>query len=251
MESSCNNCNLRYNMNRIKDRLEHIIVEKNQSLLDSQVIYLSQLLDNFIYKCTFCSKDINCLSKLNSKDILNSNVNSTFKYLKNNHFIISLYFYMSQAIKNNQFIYLSMDENLYNDLLNILKITSFPTEYIKFKSIKEVIVSNKNGGLAELEEKIKYISSEDNIKKYNGFRWISQPTYAIKNTSFNDFWNWEMNLSEALRNTNVNSYLSFVHKKYKYINEDKYINEPVIDKSSYANSHDLDDLLFKGLEYKF
>lgn len=251
MNSSCNNCNLKYDMERIKDRLEHIIVEKKQSLLDEQVIYLSQLLDNFIYKCTFCNKDIICLSELNSNHLLNSKVNSTFKYLENNHFLISLYFYMSQAVKKNQLIYLSMEENLYNDLLKILKINSFPTEYIKFRSVKEVIISNKNGGLIELKEKIKDISLEDDIKKYNGYRWISQPTYAIKNTSFNDFWDWEMNLGEALANINVNSSLSFVHKKYTQTNADKYINEPVIDKSLNVNSYELDDLLFKGLEYKF
>lgn len=75
--------------------------------------------------------------------------------------------------------------------------------------------------------------------------------HKIKNTSFNDFWDWEMNLGEALANTNVNSSLSFVHKKYTQINADKYINEPVIDKSLNVNSYGLDDLLFKGLEYKF
>ena len=158
---------------------------------------------------------------------------------------------MSQGIKNNQMIYLSMEESLYNDLLNILKINSFPTEYIKFRSIKEVIISNNNGGLIELEEKIKDISLEDDVKKYNGFRWISQPTYAIKNTSLKDFYNWEMNLGEALINTNANSSLGFVYKKYNYMNEDKYINEPIIDTSINVNSYVLDDLLFKGVDYKF
>ena len=72
MNSSCTNCNLNYDMEKIKDRLEHIIVKKNQSLLDDEVIYLSQLLDNFIYKCTFCNKNINCLSKLTFKRYIKS-----------------------------------------------------------------------------------------------------------------------------------------------------------------------------------
>lgn len=251
MNFSCNNCNLNHDMEEIKDRLEHIIVKQNKSLLDDEVVNLSQLLDNFIYKCTFCNKNINCLSKLTLKDMLDPKINSNFKYLGDNHFLVSLYFYMFEGIKNNQMIYVSMEENLYQDLLNILKFNSFPTEYINFRSIKEVIVSNNNGGLTELSEKIKHISSEDEAKKYKGFRWISQPTYAIKNTSLKDFFDWEMNLGEALINTNADSSLGFVYKKYNYMNEDKYINEPVIDKSLNVNSYVLDDLLFKGVEYKF
>lgn len=241
MNLSCENCNINYIINKIKDELEHIIINKNQNLIDNEVVKLSQLLDNFIYKCEFCSENI----------LYSSNSNSNNEYFRNANFIISLYFYMFQAIKKNQLIYLSMDENLYNDLLNILKSSSFPTKYIEFNSIKEIIISNKNGGEAELEEKIKDIFSKDHFKKYNGIRWISQPTYAIKNTSLKDFFDWEMNLSDALRNANPNSSLEFVHKKYNHMDADKYINEPIIDTSLNINSYVLDDMLFKGLEYKF
>ena len=251
MNFSCENCNLNYDMEKIKDRLEHAIAKKNKSLLDDDVVNLSQLLDNFIYKCTFCNKNINCLSKLTSKNILNQKTNSNFQFLGDNHFLISLYFYMSQGIKNNQMIYVSMDESLYKDLLNILNFNSFPTEYIKFRSIKEVIISHNNGGVTELAEKIKDLSLEGDVKKHTGFRWISQPTYAIKDTSLKDFFNWEMNLGEALVNTNTDSSLGFVYKKYNYMNEAKYINEPIIDTSINVNSYVLDDLLFKGLDYKF
>ena len=61
MKLSCSNCNLNYDMEKIKDRLEYAIVKQNKSLLDYDVVNLSQLLDNFIYKCTFCNKNINCL----------------------------------------------------------------------------------------------------------------------------------------------------------------------------------------------
>ena len=251
MNFSCDNCNLNYNLKIIKDRLEHAIVKENKSLLDNQVIYLSQLLDKFIYKCTFCNKNINCLSKINSDDILNSAINSNLQYLRDNHFLISIYWYVYQGIKNNQLTYLSMDENLYKDLLNIFKSNSLPTEYIKLRSIEDVIASNKKGGLLDLEDKIKNISSEYDLRKYSGYRWISQPTYAITRTNLKDFLDWEMNLDEALRNIDSNSSLEFVYKKYNYAKEDKYINEPVIDKSLNIDSYALDNLLFKGLDYKF
>lgn len=250
MNYLCNACNINHNIEKIKDKLEYMVGKENQSLLDNKIINLSQLLDNFIYKCTFCNKNIKYLSKLNSKNILNSNLKSNSQYLGNNHFLISLYFYIFQGIKNSQMIYLSMDEILYDDLLKLLNINSLPIESIKFRSIEEVIASNTNGGLSELEEKIRDISSEYNLKNYSGFRWISQPTYAIKNTSPKDFYNWEMNLSEALDNTNSNSTLGFVFKEYNPINEDNYITEPVIDKSLNVNSYVLDDLLFKGVDFK-
>lgn len=245
MNFSCGNCNLKRDMKNIKDRLENSIIKENRSLLDNKVINLSQLLDNFVYKCTFCSKNINCLSNLNLKENINN------KQLKNNHFLISLYFYMFQGIKNNQLIYLSMYESLYEDLLKILKSTSFPIEHIKFRSIEEVIVINKKGGLIDLENKIRNISSEDNLRNYNGYRWISQPEYAIKNTSLEDFYDWEMNLDDALKKVNINSSLGFVYKNYNYDNKDKYAEDPVIDKSQQLDSYVLDDSIFIGLEYKF
>ena len=177
------------------------------------------------------------------------NINN--KHLANNHFLISLYFYMFQGIKNNQMIYLSMDESLYKDLIKILKNTSFPIEHIRFRSIEEVIASNKKGGLIDLEDKIRNISSEYNLKNYNGYRWISQPDYAIKNTSLKDFYDWEMNLDDALKKVNINSSLGLVYKNCNYENKDKYIDEPVIDKSLHIDSYVLDDFLFKGLDYKF
>lgn len=245
MNFSCDNCNVNRDMENIKDRLEHSITKENKSLLDSRVVNLSQLLDNFVYKCTFCSKNINCLSKLS----LNENINN--EHLTNNHFLISLYFYMFQGVKDNQLIYLSMDENLYKDLLKILKNNSFPIDHIKFRSIEEVIASNKKGGLIDLEDKIRNISSEYDLKNYNGYRWISQPAYAIKNTSIKDFYDWEMNLDDALKKVNTNSALGFVFKNYNHENEDKYVDEPVIDKSLKIYSYVLDDFLFKGLDYKF
>lgn len=240
MKPICEKCNINCYINKIKDRLEHIIIKENHRLLDENVIKLSQLLDNFIYKCTFCDKHIR-----------NSINDSNFDYLGDNHFLISLYFYIFLGIKHNQMIYLSMNENLYNNLLSILKSNNLPMELIKFKSIKDAILSNTNGGLMGLEEKIKEIASEHHLKKHTGFRWISQPTYGIKNTNISDFFNWELNLSDALKNTNNNSVLEFVYKEYNSINEARYMDEPVIDTNSNVNSYVLDDLIFKGLEYKF
>ena len=249
MNLSCDNCNLNHIIGQVRERLENIIIEKNHNLLDEQVINISQLLDDLVFKCVFCGKNINNSSELPMNNKLNLKLDPSFQYLENNHFFISIYFYMFEGIKNNQMIYISMDECLYHELLNILNINSIPTEYIQFRSIKELIISNKTGGLVGLEEKIKDISLEDQVKNYDGIRWISQPTYAIKNTSINDFLDWEMNLNQALKK--VDSSLGYIYSNYNYIEEDKYIQEPVINTSLNSNTYILNDLKFVGVEYKF
>ena len=85
--------------------------------------------------------------------------------------------------------------------------------------------------LIYLQNKIKEISSECYLKNYNGLRWISQPAYAIKNTSLKDFYDWEINLDDALKKVNTNSSLEFVFKNYNYENEN---NEDLENRIYYA-----------------
>lgn len=62
----CSNCNLNYRIEEYRARLNNIIVEKEYNLLDGEVINLSQSLDDLVYKCTFCEKNLNRLSRLNT-----------------------------------------------------------------------------------------------------------------------------------------------------------------------------------------
>lgn len=251
MRFSCSNCNIKNDMNKIRNRLEKLIANSNQALYSKDIVKMSQLLDNFVYKCTFCSENLNpCTNNINNNKLILESLDN-YTYLNDYHFIVSLYYYIIQGIKKNQLIFLSMNENLYNDIIKIAKRLKIPTKHLQFRSIKESILWNSQGGIKHLQEYVTYLPHEKNMGKYIGFRWISHPQYAIKNTSLDDFYNWEMNLINALDYPNSNTSLDFVYKKYTAQNEHNYIDEPIIDTSIELKSYDVDDNTFKGIEYKF
>lgn len=243
MNFLCKNCNLSSNIEDLRENLNNIIIEKNHNLLDTEVINLSQLLDNFVYKCVLCSKELNDPSKLNLKDIFG--IHSAFYYYGHDHLFTNLYFYILEGIKNNELIYISMQENLYSKLIEFLEINEVSMEYIHFRPVKELIMSNKLGGLIGLKEKINSIGIEEEVKNHSGIRWIGQPSYAIQVTSENDFLNWEINLSQALSNTKVS--LLCIYDAYDYMNEGKIINKNVISKSLDTHSYVLKNLVLEEI----
>ncbi|GAA0178342.1 hypothetical protein SH2C18_14130 [Clostridium sediminicola] len=245
MSFLCNNCDLNCNIQECKEQLNNIIVEKNHNLVNDEVVKLSQQLDDLVYKCVVCKRSLNAISnsKLNLKDLFGTH--STFYYYGKQHLFTSMYFYINEGIKNNELIYISMEEKLYNPLLTFLKANNVSIEMIRFRPVKELIMSNKHGGLDGLKEKIGNICLENDVIKYSGVRWIGQPTYAIQTTSQKDFLDWEINLSEALKNTNVS--LICIYDAYDYIHKGEFINEEVINKSLNTHSYILKDRILKGL----
>lgn len=252
MNLSCKNCNIQHDILKIRNRLENLIGVSNQNLCSKQIVKLSQFLDNFVYKCTFCRENLNPSNSIIIDDNkLQPKPSNNYDYFNNNHFIVSLYYYITQGLKKNQIIFLSMDKSLYNDTLNIARKLQLPTQDLRFRSIKETILWHANGGLTNLQENIKNLPCEKNMDKYTGFRWISHPKYAIESTSLRDFYSWEMDLGFALHSVNPNSSLKFVYKKYDIKKDNDYIDEPIIDTSRGLDSFNVDDDTFKALEYKF
>ncbi len=243
MNFLCNNCNLNADIEDLRKKLNNAIVEKNDNLLDDEIISLSQFLDNLVYECIFCKKKLNNSSKLNLKDIFGTH--SSFYYYGKEHLFANMYFYIIEGINNNELIYVSMQENLYVELIEFLKINDVSINHIKFRPVKELIMSNKQGDLIQLKQKISSICLEDEVKKYNGIRWIGQPTYAIETTSQDDFLNWEINLNKALSNTNVS--LICIYDAYDYMHEGKVINEEVINKSLDTHSYLLKNLILEEI----
>lgn len=221
MEFLCNKCNLNANLEKYRQVLDNLIIDKNYNLLDEKVISLSQFLDDLVHECTFCSKSLNKFSKLNLNNVFGTHL--SFYYYGFQHLFAGIYFYITRGINNNELIYVSMQENLYDKLIDVLRINNVDTEHVKFRPVKELIMSNRDGGLLQLKEKIRNICLEDEAKEYSGVRWIGQPTYAIKTTSQKDFWDWEINLSEALKNTNVS--LICIYDAYDYMHEGRFIGE--------------------------
>lgn len=71
MRNICANCNLNCQIEEYRTKLNNLIVEKDISFINDEVIKLSQSLDEVIYKCIFCQKYIQSIASasLNLNDI--------------------------------------------------------------------------------------------------------------------------------------------------------------------------------------
>ena len=69
MKTLCSNCSIKQRIEEYKEKLEDSIERRYENLLDDEVVILSQFLDNFVYKCVCCNKNIKHLSKLNLKNV--------------------------------------------------------------------------------------------------------------------------------------------------------------------------------------
>lgn len=71
MRNICANCNLNCQIEEYRTKLNDLIVEKEISFLNEEVINLSQCLDEVIYKCIYCQKYIQSIANvsLNLNDI--------------------------------------------------------------------------------------------------------------------------------------------------------------------------------------
>lgn len=243
MEFLCNNCKLYDDIEKYRIKLNNLIDEKNHKLLDEEIIYSSQVLDNLVYKCVLCRGNLNDFSQLSLKNIFG--IHSSFYYYGDKHLFTSMYFYINEGINNNELIYISMQEDLYNKLIAFLEINDVSVEHIKFRPVKELIMSNRHGGLTKLKEKINDICLENAVRKYSGVRWIGQPTYAIQTTSQKDFLDWETNLSEALKDTNAS--LICIYDAYDYMHRNEFMNEKVIKESLDTHSHILKNSILEEI----
>ncbi|AKN31234.1 hypothetical protein Ccar_10370 [Clostridium carboxidivorans P7] len=245
MRFICDNCNLGHEVEEYREKLETVMNQKKYSLLDNEVVKLSQFLDNLIYKCVICEMRLKEIS--NYQRSLNNifGTHSTFYYYGNQHLFMNMYFYILEGLKNNELIYLFMEESIYKDLLEFLKGNNVLIEHVKFKNVKELIKGNRECGLDGLKREIQKIGLSGELEEYSGIRWIGQPSCAIRNNSERDFLEFEKNLTEAL--CNVNASLLCIYDAYDYMHEKQFINETVIKESMDTHNYILKDLVLKAI----
>lgn len=245
MRFTCDNCNLNYNIEQYREKLNNLIVKKNYNLLEEEVIQLSQSLDELVHKCIFCETNLNKTSnlKITLKNIFGTH--SVFYYYGEQHLFINMYFYIIEGIKNNELIYLFMEESIYNKLLDFLKVNNVSLEHIKFKSVKELIIGNRDEGLDGLQEQLNNISLDKEVMRYSGIRWIGQPSYAIHIISQEDFLDFEKNISKSLENTNAS--LLCIYDAYDYMHNSKFINKIIIKESLNTHSYIFKDLALEAI----
>lgn len=219
MHFLCNNCSINCSIEKHRDKLDKIISEKNHNLLDEEVIKSSQFLDNLVYKCTFCNRNMNCLSKLNERNI--SETNKELYYYGDEHLFNIIYLYIQEGIKNNELIHISMEENLYGKLLDFLRLNKVPIKHVKFKAEKKLMTDKIQSGLNELKERVNSILSHKNHDKYTRSRLNSETRYVIQSTSQKDFLDVEVKINELIKNKK--SPLICLCDAYNYMSENKSI----------------------------
>lgn len=245
MNGFCEKCELNESIKEEKNVLNNAIVEKNNNLLDENIIKISQYIDKMIYDCIKCK--IRLVDINNEKVSLDSifGIHSTFYYYGEQHLFINMYNYIKKGIENNEIIYLFVEDNIYNKLLKVLNENNVCVDDIQFRNVKPLIQGNRDGGLKSLKNEIYKISLEDEVKKYNGIRWIGQPSYAIKLNSQDAFLNFEKNLDMALKDTNAS--LLCIYDVNDYMDGGNIINKKVIEESLETHSYILKDDYLQAL----
>ncbi|MDR3596695.1 Spo0E family sporulation regulatory protein-aspartic acid phosphatase [Clostridium sp.] len=216
MRVLCDNCNLNCHIEKYKERLDNIIIRKNYNLLDNEVISLSQFLDDLIAKCIFC--DTNNLHKFNKKNSIESEM---LYYYGKQHLFLKLYYYISEGIKNDELIYISMEEGLYTKLMETLIINRVPINHIKFKSLEDITLRNNEFNVIALKEKVdklNFNSKNDDII----IRWVIEPRYVSEVNLKKYFFDTKATFNRYMGN--IKSNIMYIYDACEHINKGKNTN---------------------------
>ena len=222
----CSNCLLNAHIEKGKETLNNLIIAKCD-MLDPSVLKASEALDELIYECTSCKAKKAKFSLLSMYTL--SGTHTSFYYYGTDHLITNVIQYIKKGLENNEIIYLTMVEGIYNRLIGSLESLGIPTKNIFFADVSELILEHKHNSLKGLKEKIDFYQKDSYSKGFKSIRWIGQPTFAITHASEMDFLNWEKDLNTALKDTNIS--LLCVYDFYDYMNGKGIINTNVINES--------------------
>jgi len=210
----CLNCQLDIDIEKSKIILNNLIAEKHNNL-DSTVLAASESLDKLISACVNCKVK---REKLANPSIYSPLSNHTsFYYYGTDHLITDLIHYIKNGIKNNELIYISMMDELNNQLLETLKELKIPTSNIHFNDITELILIHKCSSLKGLKEKLQLDENEALSNGFIGIRWVVQPYFMVTEPLKRDFSAWKKDLDEALNHRKT--YFLCVYDFNDYLNE--------------------------------
>lgn len=196
MKILCNNCNLNCQINKCKEELDILLVKKNNNLLDSEVIYLSELISKLISNCIYCDK--NNLIKSKGRYLY-----ERLYYYGNRHMLINLYSYISEAVNNKQLIYISINKERYERIIDAFVINRILEDSIIYKPIKSIDFIKNSIMCSNMKEKVGEFFYYDK-NKYNGVKWIVDDDYIKMNTLKNYFFDSKYKAHEFVRNMDIN-----------------------------------------------
>ncbi len=149
---------------------------------------------------------------------------AAFYYYGIPHLLVSFELILQNAIKKNQLIYLSMEEEFYGTLTERLRLKERLGDKIQFCSTKEII--DKEGVYAELAEAIKKIKKNADASGFSGVMWILKSEDAINQMTKEAFIEWTNSFARTLKDNGIK--LICIYDLYDYINEEEYLDTKYI-----------------------
>lgn len=160
-----------------------------------------------------------------------------FYYYGSDHLVVNMYNFIIEGIAKNEAVWVSMECDLYEALLALLRKKDVCTDGIRLVRTKAFITAHQKAGVFGLKKMVRSLASTAEENGYKGIRWILQPTCAIRETSKQDFLSLESDLTKALKGTDVA--LICVYDFYDFMNQQETIDEELISFSEKAHSYRL------------
>lgn len=233
MDYKCSRCTIKKEVQKKKEALGEVMKYEDYNLLSEEIVRKSQDLDELIYKCVTCKKNGQHMEKANVNNV--SGTHPTFYYYGYDHLILNLIYYIKPGIKNNELVYCSMDYHIYDRLIEALKLKGITQNEVVHFSFKDFILTNKKCGFEAVKSKVKQLTAQMEKINKNRIRFIGQPTFAIKETSKDDFIYYEESLTAIFEGTDAS--VLCIYDALDYINHSEYIDEEIINQSLDTHTH--------------
>ena len=160
---------------------------------------------------------------------------AAFYYYGIQHLLVSIELILQNAIKKNQLIYFSMDEDFYDTLLEKLRLNERLGASIQFYSTKEIIKKNNVKSFSSLQEEIRDINKKASEDGYSRVIWILKSEDAINQMSKEEFPKWKGTFAKILKDNDIK--FVCIYDLYNYINNQEFIDNKYIIEES-INTHD-------------
>jgi len=233
MKYSCIRCRLLGDIERMKIERENLIFENKADILATEVAKLTRRISSFEKECANCQTRIDSLENADRDSVFGCHI--SFYYYGLQHLIMNMYRYVAQGFKSNELALLSMEQEIFDEIVQLLKHIGIPDEYVRFHSVEEIISSNKEFGIHGLKQTVDKMIESAKKEGFSGIRWIGQPSYAVRKTSKEDFIALELALTEAISKKDMS--VLCIYDSYEWIARKKYDEADVMSKLMQTHTH--------------
>ncbi len=160
-----------------------------------------------------------------------------FYYYGSDHLMINMLNFILEGVTQNEAVIVSMEDSSSQSLLSLIRKIGINTERVGCVHAKALIESHKESGVFGLKQMAQSLSTAAEEKGCKGIRWILQASFAIHETSKQDFLNLENDLTKAIKGTNAA--LICVYDFWDYMSQQKTIDEEIINSSARTHGYRL------------